>query len=246
MRIVLFSLFGYEVYSHGVFLVLGIVIAGWMMYRLLYKENINSSNFLSNYLLSVILGIIASRVLFYLLNMNLYSSFYQIIEFWQGGLVSFSGFIVGALVFVLLLKKQKQDIAPYLNLAGITFPLGIAIGRIGCALNGEVGIKAKSVFAYYGYLPVTAFEIFICSVIFAINFTLYLKYKDKLSKSYLFFTFVLLYSLSRIIIDSWRIDPKIFLDLNYGQLVSIAIFVITALIYLKNRFNFSHTIENRR
>ena len=166
MKIVLFSLFGYEVYSHGVFLVLGLVIAGLLMYRLLNKEQLNSKNFLSNYIISVVSGIIASRIIFYLMNLYLYDSFYQIFEIWQGGLVSFAGFVVGSLIYIALLKKQKTEIEPVINLAGIAFPLGIAIGRIGCALNGEVGVKTKSVLAYYGFMPVTAFEIFICSGIF--------------------------------------------------------------------------------
>jgi phosphatidylglycerol---prolipoprotein diacylglyceryl transferase len=243
MRIVLFSLYGYEVYSHGVFLVLGLVIAGLLMYRLLKKEGLATKNFLSNYLLSVISGIIASRAVFYFMNLYLYDSLYQMLEIWQGGLVSFAGFIVGALVFVVLLKKQKSEIEPVINLTGIAFPLGIAIGRIGCALNGEVGIKTKSIFAYYGFTPVTAFEIFICSGIFIINFLIYLKFRDKLSKYFLFFTFVLMYSMSRIIIDSWRIDSKVFLNLNYSQITSLLIFVIVSFLHIKNRIYFSSLSE---
>jgi len=245
MRIVLFSLFGYEIYSHGVFLVLGIVVAGFIMYRLMSKEKLDTTKFVSNIIISVILGIIASRIVFYFMNLYLYDSLYQMLEIWQGGLVSFAGFLFGAIVFVVLLKKQKNEIEPVINLAGVAFPLGIAIGRIGCALNGEVGVKAKSVLAYYGFMPVTAFEIFICSGIFAINFLIYLKFRGKLSKYFLFFLFITLYSFSRIIIDAWRIDPKVFLGLNYSQITSILIFATTLFLYLKNQINFPSSPRER-
>jgi len=245
MRIVLFSLFGYEIYSHGVFLVLGIVVAGFIMYRLMSKEKLDTTKFVSNIIISVILGIIASRIVFYFMNLYLYDSLYQMLEIWQGGLVSFAGFLFGAIVFVVLLKKQKNEIEPVINLAGVAFPLGIAIGRIGCALNGEVGVKTKSVLAYYGFMPVTAFEIFICSGIFAINFLIYLKFRGKLSKYFLFFLFITLYSFSRIIIDAWRIDPKVFLGLNYSQITSILIFTTTLFLYLKNQINFPSSPRER-
>src|SRR3989304_6507324 len=147
MKIVLFSVFGFNVYSHGVFLVLSAIIGGWLLFRLAEKEKLSTKNFLFNYLTSVVVGIAASRILFYLINLKYYLTFWQIVEIWQGGLISFAGFISGALAFFLLLKKQKEDFTPWLNLAGVVFPLAIAIGRIGCVLNGEFGIKTKSIFA---------------------------------------------------------------------------------------------------
>lgn len=233
MRIILFSAFGYDVYSHGVFLVLGIVIAAFLHYRLLKKEQIKVTGYLKNIILSVILAIISSRIAFYLLNLNLFDSPYQTVKIWEGGLVSFAGFVTGCLIFYYLTKKEKNNIEPIINLAGVAFPLGIAIGRIGCALNGEVGIKSDSTISYYGYVPVTAIEIFSSSLIFIINFYLYLKLKNKLPKYSLFLTFVALYSLSRTIIDYWRVDEKIIFNLNNGQFFSVIVFIISILILFK-------------
>lgn len=210
------------------------------MARLLKKEGIENNDFLFNYSVSVIVGIIASRIAFYLLNFNYYSSFYQLFEVWNGGLTSFAGFIAGFITFLLITNKKNQGIlSSYLDLAGIAFPLGIAIGRIGCVLNGEVGIRTKSIFAYYGHMPVTAFEIFVCSAIFTINFYFYLHFKKRLAKYTLFYNFSLGYLLARIIIDQWRTDPKILLGLNYGQLFSVMLFLVLTIFFLKNHINFS-------
>ncbi|PIP50677.1 hypothetical protein COX11_02910 [Candidatus Berkelbacteria bacterium CG23_combo_of_CG06-09_8_20_14_all_41_73] len=231
MKIVLFSIFGFNVYSHGVFLVLSMAIGGWLLYRLAKKQGLSIQYFLSDYLISLIVGILASRILFYLINLKYYQSFYQVVEIWQGGLVSFAGFIVGAIIFLLFLKYQKQELSPWLDLAGIVFPLAIAIGRVGCVLNGEFGIKTSSIFAIYGYMPVTAFEIFLGMAIFTLNFYLFLNYKRYLPKYFLFFSFVALYSFVRIFIDAYRIDPQLAIGMNLSQLTSLAIFIISIVTY---------------
>lgn len=226
MRIVLFSVFGYNIYSHGVFLVLAMAIAGYFYFRLALKEKLETDKFLLNYIISIIVGVVASRILFYFLNLKYYANFYQIVEIWQGGLVSFGGFILGAITFFLLLKNQKQNIVKWLNLAGIAFPLGIAIGRIGCVLAGEVGKRYFGSFAYYYHFPVTAFEIYLCLAIFAINFALYLYARKYLIDYFLFFSFISLYSFFRIFIDSYRIDSNLAIGINLSQLTSFLIFIM--------------------
>jgi len=231
MRIVLFSIYGFNIHSHGVFLVLSLVIGGWLLFRLAKRESLSIKYFFSNYLISIIVGILGSRILFYLINLKYYQSIYQIFNIWQGGLISFAGFVFGIITFLIFLKLQKQNSSAWLDLAGIIFALAIAIGRIGCVLNGEFGIKTNSIFAIYGYMPVTAFEIFICSLIFVINFYLYLRFKRHLPPYTFFFLFVVLYSFSKILIDQWRIDPSIIIGINLSQLFSLFIFIVAIIIF---------------
>lgn len=231
MRIVLFSVFGFNVYSHGVFFTLAIVIAGWIFYRLAKKAGLETKNFLFNLILSVLVGVVASRILFYFINLKYYQSFWQLVEIWQGGMVSFAGFIAGGLVFILLLKQQKENLAPWLDIAGVAFPLAVAIGRIGCTLNGEFGVRTTSIFAVYGVMPITTFEIFLGAAIFALNFYLYQYQRSKLPKYFLFFNFIAIYSFVRIFIDVYRVDPVLVIGLNLSQIASLVIFLLTVLTY---------------
>jgi len=226
MKIVLFSLFGINVYSHGVFLTLAMIIGGLLLFRLANKEQLETKNFLYNYVVSLITGVFASRILFYLININSYQNIYQVAEIWEGGLVSFAGFVAGAFAFYLLLKTQKQKILPWFDLTGIVFPLALAIGRIGCVLNGEIGIKSNSIISYYGYAPVAAFEIYLGIAIFIINFSLYLYAKKHLIPYFLIFNFVAFYSFVRIFIDSYRADPSLLIGINLSQLTSLMVFII--------------------
>lgn len=231
MRIVFFSVFGFNIYSHGVFFTLATLAAGWIFYRLAKKADLETKAFLFNLILSVLVGVVVSRILFYFINLKYYQSLWQLVEIWQGGMVSFAGFIAGGAIFILMLRQQKEKLAPWLDIAGVVFPLAIAIGRIGCTLNGEFGIRTASVFAIYGVMPVTAFEIFLGAAIFALNFYLYLHQRDKLPKYFLFFNFIAIYSFARIFIDAYRVDPVLAIGLNLSQIASLIILVSTVLIY---------------
>jgi len=231
MRIVLFSIFGYNIYSHGVFLTLALVVGGYLLFRFAKKENANTERFLSNYIISVISALIAARIGFLATNLSLYSNYSDIYKYWQGGLVSFAGFIVGAAVFFLLLKAQKQKIALWLDLASIVFPLAIAIGRIGCVLAGEVGKRYYGTFAYYNHFPVTAFEIYLGLAIFSINLAIYIYARKYLIKYFLFLNFVMLYSLGRAFIDAYRADKSLIIGINLSQLTSFLIFAIAFFVF---------------
>jgi len=225
MRIVLFSVFGFNVYSHGVFLVLGMVVAGYLYFRLAVREKLKIDRFLFDYIAAVVAGVVVSRIIYYLINLKYYNSFYQIGEFWKGGLVSFAGFIVGGLIFLLLLRIEKENIQKWLNMVGIAFPLGIAIGRIGCVLNGEVGKIYFGSFAYLNHFPVNVFEIYLGLIIFALNFSLYLYARKYIENYGLFFIFVIAYSFFRIFLDGYRADSVLPIGLNLSQLTSFIIFI---------------------
>ena len=196
------------------------------MFRLAAKEKLDTNRFLPNYIIAVVSGVLASRIGFLLTNRALYSNYSEVYKIWQGGLVSFAGFIVGTLVFYLLIRSQKDKTTVWLDLAGIVFPLAIAVGRIGCVLAGEVGVKYYGSFAYYRHFPVTAFEIYLGMFIFALNFAIYVYARRYLIKYFLFLNFIMLYSLGRTFIDDYRADRSLSIGINLSQLTSFIIFAI--------------------
>ena len=231
MRIILFSIGNYHVYSHGVFVVLGIIVGGLIFNQLAVKEKLKTSNLLFNLIVSVVVGIVFSRIFYYLFNLNGYRSFYEIFLVWQGGLISFAGFISAGLTFVLLLRSQKESTKRWLELSGIAFPIGLAIGRIGCLLNGEFGVKTKSAWAIYHRMPIPLLESIWCFLIFGFNYWLYKKYDKQLPEYMLIFNFVFLYAFGRFFIDWWRIDINLSIGINGSQLMCFIVMVIAAIIF---------------
>jgi len=57
-------------------------------------------------------------------------------RFWAGGLTYYGGFIGAAAVAIPLLKRDKFPFWKAADYAGISIPLGLAFGRMGCLLAG--------------------------------------------------------------------------------------------------------------
>ena len=63
-------------------------------------------------------------------------SFLEIFKIWKGGLVFYGGAIVGFLGGLVYCLRRKLPVAECLDIAAIATPLAMAIGRLGCFLNG--------------------------------------------------------------------------------------------------------------
>ena len=63
-------------------------------------------------------------------------SFLEIFKIWKGGLVFYGGAIVGFLGGLVYCMRRKLPVAECLDIAAIATPLAMAVGRLGCFLNG--------------------------------------------------------------------------------------------------------------
>jgi phosphatidylglycerol:prolipoprotein diacylglycerol transferase len=63
-------------------------------------------------------------------------SFWGIFEIWKGGIVLYGSIIGGTLAFLLYRAIRPFPLRPMLDVIAPALALGIAIGRLGCFLNG--------------------------------------------------------------------------------------------------------------
>jgi phosphatidylglycerol:prolipoprotein diacylglycerol transferase len=63
-------------------------------------------------------------------------SFWNVFAVWQGGLVFYGGFIFAAISLVGFCRIRKLPMLVVADLLAAALPLGHAVGRIGCWLNG--------------------------------------------------------------------------------------------------------------
>lgn len=134
---------GFPVRGYGVMLLLGISASvGAAMYRA-RQVGLNPEVILSGAIWLVVSGIIGAR-LFYVIEYwgqrfgrgSLQQTIFEILNFPEGGLVIYGGFI-GAAIGVLYFTRVHR--IPFLALADLAAPslmIGLAFGRIGCFLNG--------------------------------------------------------------------------------------------------------------
>jgi phosphatidylglycerol---prolipoprotein diacylglyceryl transferase len=58
------------------------------------------------------------------------------LQFWQGGLAFYGGFLLASLFGIYFIRKEKLPLARVLDMTGWAIPFGLAWGRMGCFLNG--------------------------------------------------------------------------------------------------------------
>ncbi|MDD5748306.1 MAG: prolipoprotein diacylglyceryl transferase [Actinomycetota bacterium] len=137
MHRILFQIGDVTVYSYGVFLAVGFIVAlGVARYRL--SEHYRNPDTALDMVLGAVIGGILGARLFYVVGHFSYfkSSPGEIFKLNMEGLVFYGGLILGLLLSLLIGKWRKLRLMEILDLAGLCVPLGLAIGRIGCFMNG--------------------------------------------------------------------------------------------------------------
>lgn len=226
MHPILFSLGPLTIYSYGVMLALAFVVGIWFATRQAKKEKVPANTILDLSLIALIAGIIGARILFVLRNLNYYLlQPFEIIMFWQGGLIYSGGLILGTLCAILFLKVRRLNIWKVVDICAPSLAIGQAIGRIGCFLNGccfgkpvSWGIKfppgskasyeqfsqglIKSVNEYS--LPVHPTQLYSALSALIIFLILILVRRRKRFNGELFFLYLLLYAITRFGIEFLR------------------------------------------
>ncbi len=139
MRQVLFRIpgLGVTVYGFGLMVVVaffvGWVLADWRSRR--EKLDPNLIDGLAGWLM--IGGVIGAR-LFYVAEYwgETITSIGQIFRVWEGGIVLYGSVIGGAVAFFLFRAFRRFPVLATLDALAPSLALGIAIGRVGCFLNG--------------------------------------------------------------------------------------------------------------
>jgi phosphatidylglycerol:prolipoprotein diacylglycerol transferase len=128
--------FGLPIRGYGTLLLSGFLggsaLVAWRGYRL----GIDPELTISLVFWGFIPGIIGARVNYILRYPNEFHSFGEMLNITQGGLIVYGSLIGGLLGFGAYLFKHKLPLLPMLDLLTPGMLLGLAMGRLGCFLNG--------------------------------------------------------------------------------------------------------------
>lgn len=137
---VAFTLFDkFSVRWYGIFITLGILCAIlYVIYRGKKNENIKSDDIVDISLLTVILGVIGSRVYYVVTDSgNTYDSFLDVIAIWNGGLAIYGAIIGGMMGIAIVCLIKKINVIQLFDMAAPGVLLAQGIGRWGNFCNGE-------------------------------------------------------------------------------------------------------------
>lgn len=191
----------------------------------------------------IITALLGARIYYCLLNLNYYSqNLLEIFDVRQGGL-SIHGAILGGLIGgIIYAKKHKLPVLKLCDIFSYGLILGQAIGRWGNFFNSEAFGKPTESFLklyipiykrpleymQYNYFhPTFLYESILDLCIFLILFYVVQKL-TKNKDGVVFFTYLILYSIARILIEQIRVDSVLnVFGIPIAQIVSAAIILIS-------------------
>ena len=246
------------IYWYGVFVSLGFLISYLYLQARAKKSNVSVECVSDLAFASMIGGVVGARLFYVILNFSDYSSNpIEIIRIDHGGLVFYGGFIGAVLTVSWYIKKNKLKIWEVADLFALALPLGQAIGRIGCFINGCCFGKPSESWISYQYphdssvwahqvhsklipyqatecLPVIPAQIFQSSINILIWIILVLVAKKANRAGLLFALYLILYSLGRFLNEFNRGDyTQHYIGLTISQVICLAIAPIGILMYRK-------------
>ncbi len=123
--------------SYGLMMVLGFLAAIFIIRRLSKSLGHNPDHITSAALYSLISGIAGARI-FYVV--HYWDSFRdnptKIAAIWEGGLELLGGVLTAIVVIAVYLRIKKLPVRRYLDFLAIGLLAALALGRVGCLMNG--------------------------------------------------------------------------------------------------------------
>lgn len=133
----LVQLGGVTIYSYGVFLALGFILAGLAARRWYVLKYRDPEIILDFILAAVVGGIVGARVFYVIGHWSEFSGdLGKVFQLNMEGLVFYGGLILGLGLTIGVARYRKVRFWETMDLAGVCVPLALAIGRVGCLMNG--------------------------------------------------------------------------------------------------------------
>jgi len=253
MYSILFQFGNFHIYAYGFFIVAGLVTAVVLAGLKIRKSNIGISfeNVVDLFFYTVLSALIGSRILFVLINFDVYRQHpMKIFKIWEGGLVFYGGLVLAVIVAFWYMKWHRLPIWKVADLISPLIALGLFFGRIGCFLAGccygkETSLPWGVVFKNPDSLarlnvPLHPTQLYDAANGLAIFFFLNWMERRKTFDGQIFWLFLFLYSITRFFIEIFRGDPRgflfgDFLSTSQGIGILLAILSIFVLFYMKKQ-----------
>ena len=156
--------------------------------------------------------------------------------FSRAGMTFYGGLMGGALAGILGCRYYQIPLTPFANAAATSVSIGQAIGRVGCFLVGDDYGKATDLPwgiafpngappVHYPVHPTQLYETF-----WLLGVTAFLWARRKSSPSVIG-EFLILNGLGRTLIEHWRVNPRVALNMSEAQWIGIGLIVLGTILW---------------
>lgn len=230
MHPILFKFGVVTIYSYGLMVAMGFVVATALALRAAKIFDISPDRISNLSLVILISGIVGARIMYVMLNAgDFVSNPLEVFMVWHGGLVFYGGAIFAFFSGLVYLKNSKT---PVLGAADVIAPyvaLAHCLGRIGCFLNGCCfGRPTKTFFGIVFQDGVKRYPTQIYESVYLLFLYMFLRacLQFRRFKGQVFFSYLILYSAERFFMESLRGDsPVFFFRFTFSQVVSVAVLI---------------------
>lgn len=238
-----------KIYWYSIMLLIAFLIGGTLAIHEGKKYRITEDFMINYFFLLIPFSLLGARAYYVLFNLDYYGgNYWEIFRIWEGGLAIHGGLIVGILFTLIYTIKNKIDTVRLFDIGAVSLVIGQAIGRWGNFFNQEAyGSVVKrsyleglnipkfiidNMFIDGNYHhPTFLYESILCLIIFVVliiirRFLKYLKIGE-LTAFYL-----VMYGIVRFFVEGLRTDSLMLGDFRMAQLVSIAMILSGAIMYV--------------
>lgn len=258
---ILFKIGPLEIYSYGFMLVIAFLVGYYFFSKEINRKGLQKTIATDITVIAVFCGIIGSKLLFILENLDKFFENPIKIVLSSGGFTYLGGLILALIVSWIYIKKRKYNFIKAADAVAPSLIIAYGIGRIGCHLagDGDYGIPTSLPWGtnyengivppshlfngteYASTFPNNIFPdntplhptpIYEFLASLVIFFILWkLRNRNFKDGTILMFYFILS-SFSRFSVEFIRLNPKMFLGITEAQIISVILFSIGSIGFL--------------
>jgi phosphatidylglycerol:prolipoprotein diacylglycerol transferase len=204
-----------------------LIVLSFLSKRVERNKNFNRQTAFDLALVIMVFGFIGGRLLHVAYEEPRYYLLYplQIFQFWNGGYVYYGGMLSAMIASLIFLNRNGENFLRWADFMAPAFSLMYGLGRMACFFEGCCYGKACSLpWAINGLHPTQLYMVIAELLVFSFVFKLKSKFRGQI-----FFTWLMLHSFCRFIIEFYRNDDR---GLMVGNALSISQIISLVLIFL--------------
>jgi phosphatidylglycerol---prolipoprotein diacylglyceryl transferase len=228
---------------HGVFAVLGILVAARLGLWLLEKDGVDTSHGADGVAWMVVIGLVGARLLYVWENFKLFAGgqLLRVFALTEGGISQWGGLFGAAVGAYVWARRAKFSYWKLIDASGAATMIGLAVGRIGDVINGEHhGTTTTAPWGVEYVNPATlgdpgvvvhpevAYEMVLTLALLATLLPFHQRLKARLPDGVLGLIYLGAYAVGRFFLSFYRTDPAVFAGLRQAQLASLLMVAIAA------------------
>lgn len=249
MHPILFRIGSFTLHTYGVFVAAAFISAIGLALKEAHEVGEDRNKILDMCFYMLISAIVGSRILYVVVNWQVFwKDPVEIFRIWHGGLVFYGGFIAAVFTALWFIRKHRLALWKTADILAPSIAFGQFIGRIGCLFAGccygkpcdlpwAITFTDPNSLAPRG-IPLHPTQIYSSLNGLFIFLILVALRRVKSFEGQLFWMYVLLYSVSRSFIEMFRGDARGMLmggAVSTSQFIGLIVAVIAVLMMIKLR-----------